>query len=132
MTGYTKPYFTDETGRLFRDETGNLDNFDSIPMEIEFGRNNFGTDQLKLYMSVQTDSENARGGILQYSLDDGSFNVLGQMTNATDKIEFPTRAQLAESHDINYRFVHNDKGDPPAFNGMSTYFKIQELIVNEL
>jgi hypothetical protein len=23
MNGYTKPYFTDETGRLFRDETGN-------------------------------------------------------------------------------------------------------------
>jgi hypothetical protein len=49
MNGYTKPYFTDETGRLFRDETGNLDNADPIPMEIEFGRNNLGTDQLKQY-----------------------------------------------------------------------------------
>lgn len=132
MNGYTKPYFTDETGRLFRDETGNLDNFDTIPMEVEIGRNNFGTDQLKAYMSCLMDSENARGGILQYALDNGAFNTLGQATDPSTKISFPTKAQLAEGHDINYKFVHNDGGDPPAFNGLSTYFKIQELVVNEL
>lgn len=132
MNGYTKPYFTDETGRLFRDETGNLDNFDSIPMEIEFGRNNFGTDQLKLYMSVLLDSENARGAILQFALDNGPFNTLGQLTETSTKISLPVKAQLSEGHDINYKIVDNSLGDPTAVNGLSTYFKIQELIVNEL
>lgn len=132
MNGYTKPYFTDETGRLFRDETGNLDNFDTIPMEIEFGRNNFGTDQLKNYISMLIDSESARGGIIQYSLDNGPFNTLGQTTDVATKLSFPTNAQLNEARDINYKFVHNDGGDPPAFNGLSSYFKIQEIVVNEL
>lgn len=132
MNGYTKPYFTDETGRLFRDETGNLDNADTIPMEIEFGRNNFGTDQLKQYLSVLIDSESARGGIMQYSLDNGPFNTLGQTTGPSTKLEFPSNNQLKEAHDVNFKFVHNSPGDPVAFNGMSTYFKINELIVNEL
>lgn len=132
MNGYTKPYFTDETGRLFRDETGNLDNFDPIPMEIEFGRNNFSTDQLKSYLTVLIDSENARGAILQYALDAGPFNTLGQLTETSTKISIPTRGQLVEAHDINYKLVDNTQGDPTAFNGLSTYFKIQELIVNEL
>lgn len=132
MNGYTKPYFTDETGRLFRDETGNLDNLDTIPMEIEFGRNNFGTDQYKEYISMIIDSENARGGIMQYSLDNGPFNTLGQTVTPSTKLSFPTNNQLKEGHDVNYKFVHNDGGDAPALNGMSTYFKIQELIVNEI
>lgn len=132
MSGYTKPYFTDETGRLFRDETGNLDNFDTIPMEIEFGRNNFGTDQLKSYMSTMIDSENARGAILQAALDAGPFNTVGQLTETSTKISYPTKGQLMEAHDINYKIVDNSQGDPTAVNGLSTYFKIQELIVNEL
>lgn len=132
MNGYTKPYFTDETGRLFRDETGNLDNFDSIPMEIEFGRNNFGTDQLKLYMTTYVDSENARGAVLQYALDNGPFNTLGQLTEGQTKISIDTLGQLNEGHDINYKLVDNSLGDPTAFNGQSTYFKIQELVANEL
>jgi hypothetical protein len=78
------------------------------------------------------DSENARGGIMQYSLDNGAFNTLGQTTGPTTKLVFPTNNQLREGHDINFKFVHNGQGDPPAFNGMSTYFKINELIVNEL
>lgn len=131
MNGYTKPYFTDETGRLFRDETGLLDNNDTIPMEIEFGRNNFGTDQRKQYLSVLADSESARGATLQYSLDNGPFNTLGQLVDSSTKISFPTiRSQ--EGHDINYKLVDNTQGDPTAFNGLSTYFKIQELVVNEL
>lgn len=130
MNGYTKPYFTDETGRLFRDETGNLDNNDTIPMEIEFGRNNFSTDQLKGYISVLADSENARGAIIQYSLDNGPFNTLGQLVDTSTKLSYPT-TRPQEGHDINYKIVHNDSGDAPAFNGLSTYFKINELIVNE-
>lgn len=132
MNGYTKPYFTDETGRLFRDETGNLDNFDTIPMEIEFGRNNFGTDQLKEYISMLIDSESSRGGIMQYSLDNGPFNTLGQTTGPSTKLSFPTLGQAKEGHDVNFKFVHNSPGDPPALNGMSTYFKIQEIILNEI
>lgn len=131
MTGPTKPYFTDETGRLFRDETGNLDNFDPIPVEIEMGRNNFDTDQKKTYHSVLVDSENARGGILQYSIDSGNFEILGQITKNIQKLVFPQGGQLIEGRDINYKFAHNDTGDPPIFNGLVTYYNSSEGIPNE-
>lgn len=131
MNGYTKPYFTDETGRLFRDETGNLDNLDPIPMSIEVGRSNFGTDQKKTYLSVLVDSEHARGMLLQYSIDGGRFETLGQITDNIEKLVFPQGGQLKEGRDINYKIVHNDKGDPPVFNGITTYYSVSEGKPNE-
>ncbi len=127
MNGYTKPYFTDETGRLFRDETGNLDNFDTIPLEIELGRENFDTDQLKNYLSVLVDSEKARGVTLQYAMDGNTrFETLGQITDNVEKFTFPQRGQLIEGRDINYKFVHNESGDPAVLNGIVTYYSIGE------
>lgn len=132
MNGYTKPYFTDDTGRLFRDETTNTDNGESIPMEIEFGRSNFGTDQLKNFASVLTDSENARGAIIMYSVDGAPFQVLGQVTDNIDKMVFPQNAQLIEGRDINFKIVHNDTGDPTIINGLTTRYAMIEYSVSEV
>lgn len=131
MNGYTKPYFTDETGRLFRDETGNVDNQDSIPMEIELGRNNFGTDQVKRYISVSVDSENARAAVLQYSIDSNQFQTLGQITDNVEELRFPQGGQLIEGRDINYKFVHNDIGEAPVINGLTTYVNSEEMFTTE-
>jgi len=131
MHGYTKPYFTDDTGRLFRDETGNTDNGESIPMEIEIGRASFGTDQQKTYNTVIVDSENARGAILQYSVDGGVFKTLGQIDHLLEKFVFPQGGQLIEGRDINYKFVHNNTGDPTVINGLNTYFSVSESLPNE-
>ena len=131
MNGYTKPYFTDETGRLFRDETGNLDNADSIPLEIEFGRNNFGTDQKKNYRTILVDSENARGATIQYSIDGGRFETLGQITKNVESLVFPQGQQFIEGRDINYKIVHNDKGNPAVINGITTYYSVTEAMPDE-
>lgn len=131
MNGYTKPYFTDETGRLFRDETGNLDNEDPIPVEIEFGRNNFSTDQKKTYLTALVDSEQARGALIQYSIDSGPFQTLGQITEPVQKMIFPQGGQLIEGRDINYKFTHNDEGNSPILNGIMTYYSGTEGTPNE-
>ena len=131
MHGYTKLYFTDETGRLFRDETGNLDNIDSIPFEVESGRLNFGTNQEKVYHSVLIDSEKARGMTIQYSVDGGNFETLGEILDNVQKLTFPLGGQLVQGRDINYKYVHNSKGDPPVINGETTYFGITEAVPNE-
>jgi len=131
MSGYTKPYFTDDTGRLFRDETTNTDNGESILMEIEIGRSNLGTDQNKGFLAVLVDSENARGAQLQYSLDGGPFNTLGQITDNIEKLVFPQGGQLIEARDINYKIVHNDTGYPTIINGLTTYHYLAENMINE-
>lgn len=131
MNGYTKPYFTDETGRLFRDETGNLDNADTIPMEIEIGRSNFGTDQVKNYLTALVDSEKARGASVQYALNGGRFLTLGQITNEVEKLVFKQGGQLIEGRDIDYKIVHNATGNAPVINGLTTYFSVAEGLPNE-
>lgn len=131
MHGYTKPYFTDETGRLFRDETGHLDNEDTIPMTIELGRDNFGTNERKSYQTAVIDSEAARGAIIQYSIDGGEFQTLGQVTNLVTVLPFPARGQQITGRDINYRVVHNQKGSQAIINGINTYFNSIEGMPNE-
>lgn len=131
MHGYTKPYFTDDTGRLFRDETGDLDNNDTIPLEIEFGRNNFGTDQVKNLTAVLVDSEKARGGTLQVSLDNKPFDTLGQTTNNIEKLVYERGGQKPEARDVNYKFVHNDGGEAPVLNGLTSYYSMSEMFVSE-
>lgn len=132
MNGYIKPYFTDETGRLFRDETGNLDNADIIPFEVQLGRNQFGTDAKKTYTAVLVDSEHAAEAIVQYSTDGARFKTLGQIDKNIKKLTFSTaREPNVEGRDIDFKFVHSDAGDPPILNGASTVYQVQERIVNE-
>lgn len=130
MHGYTKPYFTDDTGRLFRDETGNTDNGDSIPVEIEVGRDNFGSNLRKQYSTVISDSENARGAIIQYATDGGQHVTLGQITRPVQVFDYPQGNQAIEGRDINYKITHNDKGAPPYFNGLGSYYSVTESIPN--
>lgn len=132
MNGYTKPYFTDETGRLFRDEVGNKDNDDIIPFEVELGRNNFGTDVRKTYSAVLVDSDAAREASLQYSLDGGQYQTLAQIDKPVNKFPFSTSAlPNVEARDISYKIVHSDAGDAPIINGLSTTYQVQERIVDE-
>lgn len=130
MNGYTKPYFTDETGRLFRDETGNTDNGEAIPLDIEWGRNNLGTDQLKRFMSILIDSENSRNATLKYSVDNGPFQTLCQITENVQIAKFPSGGQLIEGRDINYKITQSKIGDPVIINGITTYTTFAELVVD--
>lgn len=133
MNGLVKPYFTDENGYLFRDETGFTDFGLSIPMTVETGRVNCGTEQNKTWMAVQVDSERARGAILQYSLDnDDTWLTLSQLTEDIQTVPFPQANELIQSRDINFRVVHNEPTDPPFINGLTVYFNIVESLVNEI
>ncbi len=131
MNGYTKPYFTDDTGRLYRDETGNLDDADTIPMRVRFGASNCGVPQGKGFHSVLVDVEDARGAILQYSIDGGDFITLGQITQDSQTFVFRQNDQLVEGRTIDYQLVHNSRGTPPVFNGQTTYYNLNESVVNE-
>lgn len=131
MNGYTKPYFTDENGYLFRDETGLTDAGNSIPMLLEFGRTNCGTEQAKVFTATLVDSERTRTGLMQYQLDGGNWSTLGQLKDEIETLVFPGKDRQV-GHDINLRFTHNSVGDPPYFNGWTCYFNNVEALVNEI
>lgn len=123
MHGYTKPYFTDENGMLFRDETGNLDHEDTIPMAIEWGRDNFGTELKKHYHGCTVDAELAAGTMVMAAIDGSEFKPVGQITQTVTEFTFPF---TADGHDVNYKFTHNDQGDSPVINGVVTYWSPAE------
>lgn len=132
MNGFTKPYFTDENGYLFRDETGLTDAGNSIPMMVEFGRTNCGTENAKTFASLLIDSERTRTGIMQYKLDNSNWETLGQITDEVGQLNFPAKDIVKLGHDINLRFTHNNTGDPPFFNGFTIYFNMKQSLVNEV
>ena len=132
MNGYTKPYFTDENGYLFRDETGLTDAGNSIPMLLEFGRTNCGTEQTKIFEACLVDSERTRTGIMQYQLDNKNWETLGQISENIGELMFGLSPERKTGHDINLRFMHNTLGDPPIFNGWVLYFNEIQSIVNEV
>lgn len=132
MNGFTKPYFTDENGFMFRDETGLTDNGNSIPMMVEFGRTNCGTEQAKIFEAALIDSERTRTGLMQYQLDGGNWATLGQITEDIGELNFNLAVDKKIGHDINLRFTHNNVGDPPYFNGFTLYFNSVQSIVNEI
>ncbi len=124
MHGYTKPYFQDETGRVFRDETGNLDHFDTIPFEVELGRDFESSPLKKNLVGCIVQTEQARGAQVLLSLDGGNFRDVGQVTEGTQEIIFPGGVR---ARDANYKIVHNDKGDAPSVDGVITYSSQEEV-----
>lgn len=127
MTGYRKPYFLDDTGRFFRDEVGNKDHNDTIPMRIRFGRTNFGSEFAKHYEGAHIETEYGRTAQLKASIDNGDFNSLGQIKQDVEKIDFK-KLNGSEVHgrDINYEVTINSEGEPPAIDGLATYFSFTE------
>ena len=123
MHGYKKPYFLDDTGRLFRDETGLLDHNDTIPFEVTLGEHDFNDDLSKVYNGVVVDSEKAQTAQVAYSVDSQDYKGLGQL-DATSK-EFIFKHEV-RGRKIQYKFTHNDKGEAPAINGISTFYAVEE------
>lgn len=129
MTGYRKPYFQDETGRFFRDEVGNLDHQDTISMRIRFGRTNFGSEFIKTYEGVHVETEYGRTAQLKASVDNGAFESMGQILKDVEQIGFSRlRGGQARGRDINYEITINSIGEPPAIDGLATYFSYEETV----
>lgn len=123
MHGIKKSYFIDDTGRLFRDEIGNLDHNDTIPFEVTLGQNDFNNDLSKSYIGVVVDSENARTAQASYSIDGNSYLPLGQLDRDVVELKFKLGDR---GRKIQYKFTHNDSGDAPAINGLSTFYSVEE------
>lgn len=128
-TGYFKPYFTDDTGKVFRDETGNSDGAypgfvgDPIEFEIETGRTNFGSELVKNYIGAYISSENARGARIKVSVhgvdENPQYQNVGQITGPISQITFP--ANMTTGRDISMKINHMDLGDRPIIDGISWF-----------
>ena len=125
MHGYTKPYFIDETGHVWRDETGNKDGEDTIPFEVELGRDQEGTPLKKNLIGCLAQTDNARGAQIFRSIDGGNWSDVGQVTENNQEFTFKAGSI---GRDVNYKIVHNDAGDAPSIDGIITYDSGEEVV----
>lgn len=123
MHGYTKPYFLDDTGRLFRDETGWMDHNDTIPFEVELGRNNLGSEQRKNLIGAYIESENASGAQVLAVIDNQHTKNIGQLNEDIVSLPFPAGTIGRE---VNYKITHNSNEAPPVVDGVVTHFSYSE------
>jgi hypothetical protein len=124
MNGYTKPYFQDETGRVWRDETANLDGVDIIPFSVQTGRNNLGVPLNKEFHGMVVHSEKARGSLIMVSIDGQQFQEVGQITQDVQEIRLAPGKFV--SHDIDIKVTHNDEGDTPSIDGFTHYYNVKD------
>lgn len=108
MHGLEKIYFGDETGRVFRGDTGNTDNGKSIPFLVETKRvHQDRPEERKKYRRLYVYTKNGQNAIASISLDGKDFTTVGQLNKNFTVIELGDR----EGNDISLRVTQNDKGE---------------------
>lgn len=127
-TGEQKPYFFCDDGYLYLDDSGNLDHDLAIPLEIELGRDNMGTEQLKKFDGMFVYSKDAAGMSVMISVGGGEFKTVGNLMTDEQYIKFPEKGENAPPRGttLNIKFAGASKGAPPTVQGIITYFSPEE------
>ena len=120
-----KVYFLDDTGKLFKDDEGNLDDSDTIPLLIRFGRNHSGTLKSKTYSGWYFFGSNLAGASLRCYLDGKLDPIeLGELRGNISEIKVGNKP--VHGRYIDLELTINSKGDAPVVEGYEQYFSVQE------
>lgn len=123
MHGYTKTYFVDETGRVFRDETGNKDGDDTIPCRLKLGADDMGYEMNKTFIATYFDTDPASGITVSYSVDGKDYQGIGTLRQKKQDLTIMTPDNDTDGLDINYILSHNADDSGPAVREVTTYFR---------
>lgn len=126
MDGVRSIFFLDTVGNMYTDDTGNLDNTKTIPFIVTFGRDNFGSEQLKNYHGVFMYGGNITGASVKCMLDNGDVKDCGMLKEEVTKIAFSGIRGQFQGRDINVIVSHNSQGAPPHIDGYATYWNQEE------
>jgi len=115
--GITKLYFTDEIGRIYRDNVGTSDAGWAIPMEVEAKRYDFGyPNMLKQISKIYVYTNPGAEGTLAFSIDGEQYKSAGQITGGTTKIEFDGETQC---QDISVKVMQSGTEQPLVLYGFT-------------
>jgi hypothetical protein len=133
FTGVLKPYFFAENGKMYIDETGNLDDDQAIPMEAGTGRDMFGSEQIKKYDGMLIYSENANGYKVMAAVDGGSMKTIGRIDRKVCYMKFPENGDnvLPEGTSFDWQIVGSIEGDAPKVEGAVVYYTPREDLPSE-
>lgn len=125
MHGYEKVYFGDETGRVFRMDTGYTDDRKPIPFILETKRlNQDKPENIKTYRRAYVYTKNGMMANFSYSVDGKEFRTVGRLSKSLSVIELGE----ARGNDIAFRISQNDSGEGVSLLGISLVYVEGELL----
>jgi hypothetical protein len=123
--GKRKLYAIGDDGNFLRDNEGNLDGTEIIPLIVRFGRGHSGTSLDKLYQGYYIFGENMNGGEVR-CYTNGNTNKPYDLGKLTDNISVVEIGKDVHGRDINLEISITGKGDPPAIDGYEMFAVTQE------
>lgn len=125
FTGKRKIYFLDHLGNLYVDDDGNLDDTDTIPFSVKFGRENAGTIDKKGYTAFMFIGRNMSGALVNiYSEGHGDPVPVGSLKD--NYTELVVGRRNIAGRDINVEVSLNAQGDPVAIEGYIPFLNAEE------
>ena len=125
MHGYEKVYIGDETGRVFRLDTGYSDNTKPIPFIIETKRFNQSLpEEVKTYRRAYVYTKNGQLANFSYSVDGKEWQTVGRLSKSLTPIDL----HEAKGNDISFRISQNDIGEGVSLIGISLQWMKGELL----
>ena len=129
-TGMLKPYFFSGNGRLYMDETGNMDDDKTIPFRGNPGKSILGFPQRKKFYGVTMFTRNCSGLRVDASVDGGQFITVGRIEGESCFIKFNEQGDnvLPRGIAIDWRVSGRLDGDAPAVDGAVVWYAIEEEV----
>jgi hypothetical protein len=125
MHGYEKIYIGDETGRVFRLDTGHSDNLQPIHFIAETKRFNQDLpEERKTYRKAFVYTKNGQLANFAYSIDGGNWTTVGRLSKSLT----PINLNEARGSDIAFRISQNDKGEGVALLGVGVQWARGEIL----
>jgi hypothetical protein len=125
MHGYEKIYIGDETGRVFRLDTGFSDNLKPIPFVIETKKFNQNLpEERKTYRRVYVYTKNGQLANFAYSVDGKEWQTVGRLSKSLTAVDLGE----VKGNDIAFRISQNDIGEGVSLIGVSLQWMKGELL----
>lgn len=125
--GYIKPFWFDEVGQMWVDDTGNTDNGKQISLRYAFGDDTFGIDELKSYKGIKVYSTAAVGTKVLLSIDRGEPIEVGEISGAVTVIDFSTsKKNLPKGSMVNVIFTNSSSEEAPLIEKATVYYQKEE------
>lgn len=127
-TGELKPYFFSNNGRLYMDETGDLDDDKTIPFTAGTGPDMFGSEQTKKFVGLLLFTRKCNGLRLQVAVDGGQMQTVGRIEGTVCYIPFPENGDnvIPRGVALDWQIVGNMKGEAPEVEGAVIYYSPEE------
>ncbi len=125
-----KPFFVSDDGRLFQDDTGDLDDDKAIRFEAVLGKTNYGIENDKRYLGAYIYSRNAIGLKISLAVDNEDAVLVGEIARNYGQLDYPVNDNIRalQGSTATIKILGALKGPAPhieAFNDI--YTMVQEI-----